>query len=601
MILRPAVRSWIVLALCTALTVGIVGGVAAFHLDRQRGGWAHHATVRQAVALERAQAALERLMALHRLAPEGTPVSELREALVRLGQAARDLEDEAAFIALRPDVSITLSELREAIQATESLISTRNRPTPLVDQAARYAADMRPMVLKTVGEAFAIGAAPEDISILSAALTYGGLAVSLVAGVALFGMLRASAAEREDLRRRLADKQRMESLGRAASGIAHDFNNILMTIRGTVDLLKGGLAPGSRQAELVSSLQNAAERGSEVAGQILRFARALPLKPKPEDLAPLVADMAALLRPSLPAQISLDVDANTGNVAEIDRGEIGRVILNLLVNAQDALQGRMRARIAIRVGAVDVPPGQFGPLDEGNPLQVGEECRLYLGQISGPAVCVAVEDDGPGIDPILLPNLFEPFFTTKNAGSGMGLASCLGVVRAHRGVISVVSTPGRGARFEVYLPRSVEQAARGVQPAWDTPRAPFGAGRTILVVDDDMIVGITVARLLETYGFEVVLVSSMAEALTLLEDGPAMFHLVITDFDMPGGNGLDLARRVRAMPGGHALPMVLLSGFLNEDVQREAGALRLFPRTKPINGRDLAAAVREALGERIPA
>ncbi len=372
--------------------------------------------------------------------------------------------------------------------------------------------------------------------------------------------------------------QKMEAVGRLAGGIAHDFNNIMTAIRGHGELLLQNLeAEDPCRGDMAHILQ-AAERAASLTRQLLAFSRKQVCQPRVLDLNALVENLDKMLK----RMIGEDVDLvfvpgpDLGQV-RADPGQMEQIIMNLAVNARDAM-----------------PRGGKLTLETANVELDGEYAGQHPGVAPGPYVLLAVSDTGGGLDAEAKAHLFEPFFTTKESGrgTGLGLSTVYGIVKQNRGHISVYSEPGQGATFKVYLPR-VEDAgeAAALIPA---PRDPGRGWETVLVVEDEDLVRQVVRRMLERNGYQVLEAARGQEALRLSEDHPGPIHLVLTDVVMPGMNGREtatalLARRpeVRVLyMSGHTENAIVHHGML------ETGLAFI---QKPFKYEDLMAKVREIL------
>ncbi|RLS74167.1 MAG: PAS domain S-box protein [Planctomycetota bacterium] len=368
------------------------------------------------------------------------------------------------------------------------------------------------------------------------------------------------------LEAQLRESQKMEAIGTLAGGIAHDFNNILTAILGNVEVARPEFSDGSALAQrCLDDIQHAGSRARDLVQQILSFSRRQPTDRKLIRLRPVVEEAERLLRATLPSRISLQVrcDADTPRVMA-DSTQIEQVLLNLATNAMQAMKG-VRGFITITLDSL--------VLDE---TLTGTHVGLRkIQQSSGGAVRLTVKDEGPGMDATTLQRIFEPFFTTKpvDEGTGLGLSVVHGIVQSHEGVITVESQPGHGAVFSVYLPAvlvddrsQTAEAEKAVVP--EKPDA--AASLQILYLDDDNTVLLLLKRLLERQGHKVTCFAEPREALAALRNAPDFFHLVVTDYNMPGMHGLEVAREIRRIRAD--LPVAVTSGFIDEELR--AGAER---------------------------
>ena len=397
--------------------------------------------------------------------------------------------------------------------------------------------------------------------------------------------LREQIAERQRAEAALNQAQRIEAVGQLTGGVAHDFNNLLTILLGNIELLERRQpdAPTSRQ---LSAMRIAAERGATLTGQLLAFARRQPLLARPVDLNEVITGMDGLLRSALD-HIGLDQRLHPALwPAMVDPTQIELVILNLAINARDA----MPAGGAITIETANVT---LGPLDRATSRAMGEPGP-------GDYVTITVRDAGHGMPPEVLAKVFEPFFTTKppGAGSGLGLSQVLGTVQQLGGGVRIESAPDAGTHVCIYLPRAPADAPARPPAA---PRAPpvVAAGdrhATILVVDDDAAVRHTVAELLGGLGYAVHVAAGGPEALELLRGHPGI-DLLLTDVAMPLMSGPSLAREaLRLRP---SLPVVFMSGYANPQqlVEGTASEFPLEPLLhKPFRHSQLTEQLDAALG-----
>ncbi|MDX5446093.1 MAG: PAS domain S-box protein [Zoogloeaceae bacterium] len=350
--------------------------------------------------------------------------------------------------------------------------------------------------------------------------------------------------ERGRLEAQLRQAQKMEAIGQLAGGIAHDFNNLLTGIKGYLALAAEHPAAAG-EARLARHLQQAdaaAGRARDLIRQMLTFSRGRRGMPRPLSLAALVAETARFMAPMLPPGVTLEVDAAPGDTAVLaDPVQVEQVVMNLCINARDAIRGAGRVRLAVRPGS-----GVHG---------VCASCRT---EVVGHFLDMSVADDGPGIAPEVLERMFEPFFSTKQVGqgSGMGLAMVHGIVHEHGGHVLVDSSADRGTCFRVLLPPLPEAMATA-----SFPEAAAGrrlSGRVLLVEDEPLVAGF-LSELLETWGLTVELASDGLSGLERFAADPAAFGLVLSDQTMPRMTGLELALAARELRAD--LPVLLLSGY----------------------------------------
>lgn len=378
-------------------------------------------------------------------------------------------------------------------------------------------------------------------------------------GIDISERLRTEAA-RTALERQLRESQKMEAVGTLAGGIAHDFNNILAGMLGQLTLV-GDMLEGSHPARGgLDQVRRGAVRARKLVQQILAFSRRSPPELQAQPLRPLVEEALAMLRATLPAHVALEARlTDTAPCARVDATQIEQVLLNLGTNAWHALGGE---RGWIEVG-----------LDER--VLSADDALVRSGKLApGPYAQITVSDNGVGMDAPTLARVFEPFFTTKPVGSGtgLGLSVAHGIVTAHGGAVEVRSEPGRGTAFTILLP-AVEAAEASASGFAGLEDSPSGRGERVLYIDDDETVALVVGALLERGGFRAISLGDGASAVEALRNSPGAFDLVLTDYNMPGMSGLDVARAVRSI--NPALPVIVSSGHVDEALQREAAALQV--------------------------
>jgi PAS domain S-box-containing protein len=355
--------------------------------------------------------------------------------------------------------------------------------------------------------------------------------------------------ERRRAEEQLRQAQKMEAVGQLAGGVAHDFNNLLGVIVGSADLLQkdiGAQHPGARRLE---QIRKAAERATGLTRQLLAFSRKQVLQPRVLDLNAVVADVEKMLGRLLGEDIEIVTvrGADLGRV-KADPGQIEQVIVNLAVNARDAMPGG--GKLIFETANVD--------LDE-------NYLRAHAGARPGPHVLLAVSDTGRGIDAQTLPRIFEPFFTTKEKGkgTGLGLSTVYGIVKQSGGYIMVYSEPGHGSSFKVYLPRVDDAAEPLAAPPNPPPQPPRGA-ETILLAEDDTALREMIREILAEAGYAVLEAGSLEEALAAVRSHPGPIHLMLTDVVMPRASGRDVATQVAAVRPG--LCVLYMSGYTDEAI-----------------------------------
>ncbi len=390
------------------------------------------------------------------------------------------------------------------------------------------------------------------------------------------------AAENEQL-----EAQKLESIGRLAGGIAHDFNNVLFAIKGYAELLSEDLSPDRRGTldaddarRSVEAISDAATRAATLTAQLLAFSRRQIVRPEVVDLNHAITTVEPMLRRLMGEQVQLVVKPDDGvGRLRVDHGQLDQILLNLAINARDAM-----------------PRGGTITIESSNESLDDAYARDHLEVEPGPYVVLAVTDTGEGMDAETREHIFEPFFTTKEKrhGTGLGLATTYGIVRQAGGHIRLDSEPGMGSSFKLYFPRVHDPAdpAEALHTDWAQP----GSG-TVMVVEDETSVRELTSVVLRRAGYEVTAVGDGADAMARLDDQPGSIDVLVTDVVMPGMSGIDLAERVinRYPKAG----IVLLSGYNAEtlDLDRvvRRGALFL---SKPVTSTDLLDAVRRSSGRR---
>jgi len=404
----------------------------------------------------------------------------------------------------------------------------------------------------------------------------------------LFSFVRDITAEREaELERKaleaqLAHAQRMESIGRLAGGIAHDFNNMLAVILGYTELLKRSLPEGDASRDDLAEIEHAATRSRDITRQLLAFSRKQVVTPRPIVLAETLESTERTLARLVGDEVQLIVEHEPPPTpdpwfVEIDPAQVDQILVNLVVNARDAMPDG--GRITVRLSHVE--------LDE-------VSCVGHLERRPGRFVCLEVADTGHGMTEDVQRHAFEPFFTTKavGEGTGLGLATIYGIVKQNGGFITVDSAPGEGATFRTYLPR-VEVDARDGHRA---DAGPLRGDETILLVEDDASVRQLTERMLRQLGYDVRTAGTPDEALTRASSGERV-DLVLSDVAMPGMSGAELRARLRRRRPD--VPTLLMSAHATAAIVRDVeqdGRVGILQ--KPFSLVELSRAVRHALGAR---
>ena len=371
---------------------------------------------------------------------------------------------------------------------------------------------------------------------------------------------RQAETKRALLEAQLRESQKMEAIGTLAGGIAHDFNNILAVILGNVSLTQQQLADAQHAARHLGQIEMAGVRARSLVQKILAFSRMQPHALVNQPIRPLIEESISLLRSTLPAAVELEVQlADKPLPVSADATQIQQILLNLCTNAWHALQGNA-GRITIGLDEADVDgntnPG-WTPQASGD-VVAGRYAHLW------------VRDTGIGMDDATRSRVFEPFFTTKRIGqgTGLGLSVVHGIVSAHRGAISVESAPGRGSTFHLYFPLVASGEAPNTDAAPRDATAPAGGGEHVLYVDDDQPMLVMVEALLQRLGYRVTIVERPREALERVRADPHAFDLVVTDYNMPELNGIELTASIAALRPD--LPVVISSGFVSDELRSAA-------------------------------
>jgi len=391
------------------------------------------------------------------------------------------------------------------------------------------------------------------------------------------GDLQREMGERQRVEARLIEVQKLEAVARLSGGIAHDFNNILTVILSYTTMLADELGEGHRAYDDLLQMRAAGERGADLTRQLLAFSRRQVLRPRTVDLNDIVHDMEKMLGRLIGEDIELVTQPLAGRaLVSVDPGQIEQVIMNLAVNARDAMP--KGGKLTMEIGRADLDAAAVA----GRPIPPGSYRLLK------------VTDNGMGMQPDVLERIFEPFFTTKEVGkgTGLGLATVLGILQQSGGDVRVTSEPGKGTTFCIYLPPAEKEAgALPSEPPVETRE--LSGTETILVVEDEDSVRRLVRSVLQRHGYQVLEAANPGEALLIFEQQPGI-DLVLTDVVMPRVSGPTLASRLIGLRpklkilymSGHIDPSAALDGVL------ESGAAFL---QKPITPGALLSRVREVL------
>ena len=394
---------------------------------------------------------------------------------------------------------------------------------------------------------------------------------------------REAEAQRARLEAQLRQAQKMEAIGQLTGGIAHDFNNILTSVIGyTVLALERAQAQGDdAQVRWLQQTQRASQRARHLIQQMLTFSRGQRGEPRPLALAPVVRESLTLLRSTLPATIDVERDLDPDVPAVLaDPVQLEQVLLNLCINARDAVAGAGTIRVSVR-----------------RVRERGTQCASCRQAVDGSYAELAVRDTGGGIAPEVVDRMFEPFFTTKDVGkgSGMGLATVHGIVHEHHGHVVVETAPGEGACFRVLLPMLAGDAAVGVEDGTTAARgAASGLAGRVLVVDDEPMIADYLRELLTSWGLDVIVKLHPHDAVAWFLEDPQRVDAVVTDQAMPRQSGLELARALTMQRP--ELPVLLHTGFAEDlaaDDLARCGVVAVV--RKPVEHAELRAALARHL------
>jgi PAS domain S-box-containing protein len=452
---------------------------------------------------------------------------------------------------------------------------------------------------------------PEDLQVFTA---FAHQAAAAWRKTRLVRDLESSLDKLSRTQEQLLHSQKMEAVGRLAGGIAHDFNNLLTVISGYTSLLSDSLEGNSPALADLGQIRTTIKRASALTSRLLTFSRKQILQPTVLDLNKVVANSVTLLRPLIGEDIELVVGLTPNALwVRADQGQVDQILMNLAVNARDAMPGGGKLRLETRVaegvaggaGSVSVEsPGTgaesvCGGAEPGTDGSARQE-KFPAGLPSGTWVLLTVQDDGVGMSEDTQAHVFEPFFTTKDEGkgSGLGLSTVYGIVTQSAGRIQLESAPGRGSTFTIALP-CVSPPSEQPEPEEQQRHVRAGSG-TILLVEDEPDVRELTRRVLERGGYMVVPVASAREGL-LVAEGSTALDIVVTDVVMPGGmSGVEMGERLsRSRP---KLPVLYVSGY-TEDVKfhSPAGMHGLHFLGKPFQPDELLARVKSVIGRREPA
>ncbi|MEX1185738.1 MAG: response regulator [Gemmatimonadaceae bacterium] len=379
------------------------------------------------------------------------------------------------------------------------------------------------------------------------------------------------------MERRYLQSQKMEAVGQLASGVAHDFNNLLTVITGFAEFVAASLPDKSQSGDDVAEIIKAADRAAALTQQLLAFSRQQVLHMAPVDMNDLITGMSGMIRRLIGEDITVDlVLDHSVRLALADRGQVEQVLMNLVVNARDAMPGGGSIVIETADAELENSPFHEEPVEAGS------------------YVMLAVTDTGTGMSRETQKRLFEPFFTTKKAGegTGLGLSTSYGIVKQSNGHIWVYSELGVGTTLKVYLPRSPDA------PPLALPQAPSASAvaitETVLLVEDESSVRVLATRILREAGYRVLIAANGADAQSQFDRNESLIDLVLTDVVMPGVGGPELLARLHAC--NPTLPVLYMSGYTEQSIATRVGLDRGIPfLPKPFTAAELLRSVRSAL------
>jgi len=378
--------------------------------------------------------------------------------------------------------------------------------------------------------------------------------------------------EQKQLKERLQQAEKMESIGQLTGGIAHDFNNILASILGFTDLTlsKYGHELNEKAVRYLNEVHNAGGRARDLIAQMMAFSRSAPGEPRSVNAVPIIVDTLKMLKPTLPSSIEVDfkVAAHREFMILMDPVKMHQIVMNLMINARDSMEGRGRIEISLKETSIQ-----------------SDHCASCIRRLSGDFIELSIRDNGAGITKATLKKIFDPFFTTKDigAGTGMGLSVVHGIVHEHEGHIIVDTHEGSGAVFRVlFKPSSASEVFVG-----QDVKALGAASRVsmVMVVDDEPLVGEYLKELLEHVGYQVSLFDDSQLAWDRFHRNPKAYGALLTDQTMPGFLGTELIEKVRSVR--QDIPIVLCTGYVSDVVDLAVQRLDVKLLNKPIDTKRL--------------
>jgi PAS domain S-box-containing protein len=517
-------------------------------------------TVALSQALNRQAASEERYRALMEQANDAILVFDLEQRILEANRAALRLlgRPRQEIVGRHYDDFVVPEELEESGRSRETLARDRNLRVPLRHLSRADGSRV-----------------PVEVSVSLVRIGHSSTVLAILHDIT----------ERRRLEAQFHQAQKMESVGRLAGGVAHDFNNLLTLILGYGNLVLQSLADRPELSRQVEAIVQAGESAAALTRQLLAFSRRQVLVPRVIDVNALIRHLEQMLRRLIGEDIELVTDLEPALArTRADSGQIEQVLMNLVVNARDAMPGGGRVTLSTR---------NHPPAPPGAPAAGGAGAAAAADPpATATHVLLTVADTGSGIDSAVMAHLFEPFFTTKEEckGTGLGLATVYGIVRQSGGHVEVESLPGKGATFSVYLPRTDEPPA----PESATATLPRRGSETILVAEDEASIRSLAREILAAQGYEVLEAAGVDQALQVAESHPGPIHLLLTDVIMPGGSGVDLAETLLVRRPG--LRVVYMSGYADRAVQTDAPGVAFLQ--KPFAPVLLARRVRATLDQR---
>ncbi|MBL8639092.1 MAG: response regulator [Alphaproteobacteria bacterium] len=386
--------------------------------------------------------------------------------------------------------------------------------------------------------------------------------------------------QQKNLESQFIQSQKMQAVGQLAGGIAHDFNNLLTAIIGFCDLLLLRHKPGDPSFGDIQQIKQNSNRAANLVRQLLAFSRQQTLRPQVQDVTDILTEVSHLLRRLIGSNIELVINHGASlGLVKVDSGQMEQVLVNMAVNARDAMADG---------GMLTIATQSFCNID---PITIGQDMMH-----PGTWVKITVRDSGTGIPPDVMARIFEPFFTTKEVGkgTGLGLATVYGIIRQSGGYLDVTSRVGQGTEFSIYLPTAREEDVKTNDPppvSEDAPTDLTGTARILLVEDEDAVRNFS-TRALKNKGYEVVTAEDGESGWDVFQNLDQPIDLLITDVMMPGKDGPTLAREIREKVP--TLKIIFISGYTEERLKDTMGE-NIFFLPKPFTLKDLAAKVKEVL------